>query len=163
MKWFSRKFVWIYYYCSTSEVSKTENLRHPPPILLPGSNLILTSTQKIGHPPPQGSTFIFEKPGKKKYTTTRHAVHYRGSWPPPASFVKAILIYTINPWVLVGCGGLGRAFFWIFIFQFFHFRVFKGDFEGRGSFWPPPSPHRVNSMALWPNPMRTGLLRAFWR
>ena len=59
------------------------------------------------------------------------------------SFVKAILIYTINPWVLVGCGGLGRAFFWIFIFQFFHFRVFKGDFEGRGSFWPPPSPHRV--------------------
>ena len=26
-------------------------------------------------------------------------------------FVKAILIYTMNPWVLVGCGGLGRAIF----------------------------------------------------
>ena len=42
-------------------------------------------------------------------------------------FVKAILIYTMNPWVLVGCGGLGRAEFCVFIFQIFRFRVFEGD------------------------------------
>ena len=54
------------------------------------------------------------------------------------SFVEAILIYTINPWVLVGCGGLGRAFFELSFFKFSIFACLTAIFRAVGHFDPPP-------------------------
>ena len=40
------------------------------------------------------------------------------------NFVQGSFIYTINRWVLVGCGGLGRAIFCVLFFRFFLILVF---------------------------------------
>ena len=46
------------------------------------------------------------------------------------SFVEAILTHTINPWVLVGCEGLRRAFFASSFFNFSNFSCLKaGRFD----------------------------------